>query len=197
MTTDLDETSLATISLLEARLLRIEHHLYGHTTPQNKNTAVRSLRELEHRFRKITHDVHVYNELLKIYKSHPDLFHSSNPFEAPSLLSTDAIRAIVLASAASYPATASSLTAIDDTPIPDPALSAGLAALIPRMRAVEATQLAQSAEIARLRAQSEVVIRQWYERDVMGYSGFVARVEDRIELVERDIRRVERAQEEV
>ncbi|KAJ1335790.1 Dynactin subunit p22 [Microdochium nivale] len=197
MAADLDKTSLATISLLEARLLRIEHHLHGHATPQNKNTAVRSLRELEHRFRKITHDVHVYNELLKIYKSHPDLFHSPTPSSPPSLLAPDAVRAVVLASASSYPATASALTAIDDTPIPDPALSATLAALAPRMRAVETTQLAQAAEISRLRARSEVVIRQWYERDVMGYSGFVARVEDRIELVERDIRRAERAQDEV
>ncbi|KAH7037263.1 putative nuclear distribution protein RO10 [Microdochium trichocladiopsis] len=197
MASEIDETTLETISLLEARLLRIEHHLYGHTTPQNKNTAARSLRELEHRFRKITQDVHVYNELLKIYKSYPDLFHSPNPSEPPSLLSPDAIRAIVLASAASYPATASSLTAINDTPIPDPALSAALVALIPRMKAVEATQLAQNAEIAALRAQSELVLRQWYERGVMGYSNFLAGVEDRMEVVERDIRRIERAQEEV
>jgi len=69
MASDLDETTLQTITLLEARLMRIEHHLYGHTTPpQNKATATRSLRELEYRFRKITHDIHVYNELLKICK---------------------------------------------------------------------------------------------------------------------------------
>lgn len=68
---------------------------------------------------------------------------------------------------------------------------------MPRMKAVEATQLAQSAEIAALRARSEVVLRRWYERGVMGYSSFLAGVEDRMEVVERDIRRTERAQEEV
>lgn len=72
-TSDLDETSLKTINLLEARLIRIEHALYGYTSPQQKTspTATRSLRELEHRFRKITHDVHVYGELLKICTSSP------------------------------------------------------------------------------------------------------------------------------
>jgi len=68
---------------------------------------------------------------------------------------------------------------------------------MPRMKAVEITQLAQCAEIAALRARSEVVLRRWYERGVMGYSSFLAGVEDRMEVVERDIRRIERAQEEV
>lgn len=78
-----------------------------------------------------------------------------------------------------------------DTPVPDPALSAELVSLLPRMKGLEATQLAQEAEIAELRARSEAVLRRWYEERVVGYGGFIADVEGRVERVERVVRRVE------
>lgn len=65
------------------------------------------------------------------------------------------------------------------------------------MKGIEATQIAQAAEIAELRARSEVVVRQWYEHNVMSYSNFVAGVESRVENAERVVRRVERARNEV
>lgn len=65
------------------------------------------------------------------------------------------------------------------------------------MKGIEATQLAQAAEIAELRARSEVAVRQWYKHDVMGYSDFVAVVEGRIERVERVVRRNEKARDEI
>ena len=58
--------------------------------------------------------------------------------------------------------------------MPEPALSASLAALLPRMKGIEATQAAQRAEMAELRARSEACIRQWYEHSIVGYSDFVA-----------------------
>ncbi|ORY54712.1 uncharacterized protein BCR38DRAFT_462193 [Pseudomassariella vexata] len=180
---DLSETTLATLSHLESRLLRLEHLLYGHATPHPKYLpAGRD-----------------YAELLKIYNAHPALFDppaSSSPNPPPSL-SPEAQRSIVLASASAYPTTASSLTSISDTPIPDAALSAHLAALLPRMKGVEATQMAQAAEIAELRARSEKLVRAWYEGGVMGYSDFVAGVEGRTQKVERAVRRAERARHEV
>ncbi|KAI1408286.1 hypothetical protein F5Y13DRAFT_173023 [Hypoxylon sp. FL1857] len=197
MESTLDNTTLSTISLLEARLLRLEHLLYGHTIQQPKVPALRSMQELERRFGILLQRVRVYAELLKLYKSQPTLFHPPPPPEPPSELPLDALRAIVLAAASSYPATASALTAISDTPVPDSADSAALAALLPRMKGIEATQLAQAAEIAELRARSETVVRQWYERDVMGYSNFVAGVESRVEKAERTVKRVERARNEV
>ncbi|KAI1496250.1 hypothetical protein F5X99DRAFT_414299 [Biscogniauxia marginata] len=197
MDSTLDETSLSTIALLEARLSRIEYLLYGHSSPQPKVSAARSMHELEHRFSILLQRIRVYAELLRLYKSQPSLFHPPPPAEPPSELSQDALRAVILAAASSYPATASALTAISDTPVPDPAQSAALAALLPKMKGVEATQLAQAAEIARLRARSEVVVRQWYERDVMGYSNFVAGVESRIEMAERAARRVQKSRDEV
>lgn len=65
----LDKTSLATIDLLESRLHRIEHLLYGASAPpaQPSNTsAADSLAELEHRFTSLLSRFKVYAELLKI-----------------------------------------------------------------------------------------------------------------------------------
>ncbi|KAI4864391.1 hypothetical protein F4820DRAFT_423890 [Hypoxylon rubiginosum] len=197
MDSTLDNTTLSTISLLEARLLRIEHLLYGHSVQQPKVPAIRSMQELERRFGTLLQRVRVYAELLRLYKSQPTLFQPPPPSEPPSELPLEALRAIVLAAASSYPATASALTAISDTPVPDPAHTAGLASLLPRMRGAEATQLAQAAEIAELRARSEAVVRRWYERDVMGYSGFVAGVEGRVEMAERTVRQLEKLRSEV
>ncbi|KAI1749325.1 hypothetical protein F4782DRAFT_533611 [Xylaria castorea] len=197
MESTIDDTTLSTISLLEGRLLRIEHLLYGNSVPQSTPSAVRSLQDLEHRFSKLLQHIHVYGEILKLYKSNPTLFQSPPASQPPPELSLEALRAIVLSAASSYPATASAMTAISDTPIPDPALSAGLAALLPRMKGIEATQLAQSAEVADLRARSEAVVRRWYKHDVMGYSDFVAGVEGRMERVERAVRRVEKARDEI
>lgn len=61
------------------------------------------------------------------------------------------------------------------------------------MKGIEATQLAQDAEIAELRARSEDLVTRWYAERVVRYSEFVAGVEGRVERVERDVRRVARA----
>ena len=104
----------------------------------------------------------------------------------------------MLSAASSYPATASALTAVTaDTPVPDPALSARLAALLPRMAGLEATRLAQAAEVAELRASSEAVVRRFYEARALPASEFVAAAERRVEKAERAVRRAERARDEV
>ncbi|KAI2472263.1 hypothetical protein F4781DRAFT_383964 [Annulohypoxylon bovei var. microspora] len=197
MDSTLDKTTLSTISLLEARLMRLEHLLYGHTLQQPKVSAIRSMQELEHRFGILLQRMRVYAELLKLYKSQPTLFQPPPPSEPPSSLSTEALRAIVLSAAASYPATASALTSIADTPVPDPAHTAVLAALLPRMTGVETTQVAQAAEIAELRARSEALVRRWYEGEVLRYAEYVAGVEGRVERAERVVKRVERVRSEV
>lgn len=65
------------------------------------------------------------------------------------------------------------------------------------MKGVEATQMAQAAEIAELRGRSEVLVRKWYESGVVGYGDFVAGVEGRVERMERQVRRAEKAREDV
>ncbi|KAI7782705.1 hypothetical protein LA080_013041 [Diaporthe eres] len=193
----LDRTTLATISLLEARLLRIEQILHGSKSgPVPKpagDSVVESLANLERRFATLISRFRVYADILKLYRTHPSFFQSPTPDDpAPSQLETAALRAIVLSFASSFPSTVSALTAVtSDTPVPDPKLSADLVALLPRMKGVEATQLAQEAEIGELRDRSERVVRKWYEERVVGYGSFVADAEGRVESVERKVRRAE------
>ncbi|KAL7818301.1 hypothetical protein V8C26DRAFT_53350 [Trichoderma gracile] len=197
----LDKTTLATISLLESRLLRIEHLLYGtaaspFSSQSQHETAVEKMDALERRFARMTSQIRVYAELLKIYKSNPDLFHAPPPSQPPSQLDSDAIQSIVLSSAASFPATLSALTAVKDIPIPDSSTSASLIALTKRMKAIEATQIAQTAEISALRSRSEALVRSWYENGAVVGSQVLAHSESRIQRIEREVRRRERLLEE-
>ncbi|KFA72179.1 hypothetical protein S40288_06016 [Stachybotrys chartarum IBT 40288] len=199
MDNSLDDTSLSTLSLLESRVRRIEHILYGQAAAPSlarDASAVNKIGGLEKRFSLLLSNIRVYSELLKIYKANSDIFHSPHPSEPPSQLSPEAIQSIVLASASSYPATLSALTAIKDSPVPDLSESTSLIALSQRMRAVEATQLAQAAEMAELRRRSEAVVRSWYEGGVLRTSQVLADVEGRMERVERRVRRAEHAREE-
>ncbi len=128
-------------------------------------------------------------------KARPDFFQAPAATEPPSQLSGDAVRAIVLSAAASFPATVSALTAVQDTPVPDPAESAALVALTERLRGVEATQRAQEAEAAALRGRSEAALRAWYEGGLLPTSDATAKVEARVGRVERRVRRMERERE--
>ena len=220
MESSLDTTTLATLSLLEARLARIEHILYGPSQAPDEHhgkSAVYSLAELEHRLHELLQRYRVYTEILKICmycnlwfslswgnlrcfadNAHPSLFHSTSADSAPPIdLSPEAVRATVLSYASSFPAIASALTSVTtDTPVPDTKLSTELASLMPRMKGVEATQLAQEADIAELRARSERVIRAWYEGNVLRYGQAVTDAETRFEKVEMAIRRQEKLRKE-
>ncbi|GAB1312522.1 hypothetical protein MFIFM68171_02732 [Madurella fahalii] len=207
MDATLDQTTVATISLLEARLLRIEQILYGPSAPPAQppaESAVTSLAELERRFAHLLRHYRIYGDILKIYKSHPSLFQppaTSSSLAAPTpqpptQLSPEAVRATVLSYATAFPPTASALTAVtSDTPVPDAKLSAELAALIPRMKGIEAAQLAQEAEIAELRARSETAVRAWYEGGVLKCGAAVADLEGRLEKIDWGVRRVKRERE--
>lgn len=70
----LDRTTLATISLLEARLLRIEQILHG-SNPVSAarpagDAAVESLASLERRFAALISRFRVYADILKLCKQH-------------------------------------------------------------------------------------------------------------------------------
>lgn len=68
----LDKTALTTISLLEARLLRIEQILYGSTTTPAQSShgpadaALSSLADLERRFSTLISRFRVYADILKL-----------------------------------------------------------------------------------------------------------------------------------
>ncbi|KAM0476806.1 hypothetical protein ACHAPX_006232 [Trichoderma viride] len=197
----LDKTTLATISLLESRLLRIEHLLYGTTASptssiNHHDAALEKIDILERRFNNMVAQIRVYAELLKIYKSNPDLFHAPPPSQPPSQLDSETIQSIVLSSASSFPATLSALTAAKDIPIPDSSASASLISLTQRMKAIEATQLAQAAEISKLRSKSEMIVRSWYENRALVDSQMIADSDGRIRRVEWETRKRELALEE-
>ncbi|KAF5645520.1 RO-10-like protein [Fusarium sp. NRRL 52700] len=195
MATNMDEITLSTLDLLESRLLRIEHLLYGQNQSPalaQDQSAASQLNKLERRFSMLLSDVRVYHDLMRIYRAHPDFFHSSDPSEPPSQLDIDALQSIVLASASAFPATLSSLTAIKDSPVPDTADSAALVALQDRMKAIEATQIAQATEMADLRQRSEIAVRSWYETGILSNSKAMANLESRVKVVERQVRRAER-----
>ncbi|KAF4124427.1 nuclear distribution protein [Geosmithia morbida] len=179
-------------------MLRIEHLLYGQTgTPSltPDEPAAAQVASLEKRFSVLTSHIRVYADLLKIYKSHPDFFHASPTAEPPSQLPADAVQAIVLSSASSFHSTLSYLTAIKDCTVPDPAESASLIAQTDRMRALKATQMAQAAEVAELRARSERLIRTWYEASFLPDAQALADLEGRMSMAERGVRRAEHERE--
>lgn len=62
-----DSPFSSTIRLLEARLARIEHLLFGATTPeQPAETAIDGVEALERRFQALLMQVKVYGELMRL-----------------------------------------------------------------------------------------------------------------------------------
>lgn len=120
---------------------------------------------------------------------YPDLFQSIKTDDLPTALDTSSILSIILASASSYPATASRLTSILDVPIPPAEQSARLIELVPRIAKLEAIQAAQHADIAALRGRSAAVIQRWYTVDVLQAGDSWAELEGRVERMEQKVRR--------
>lgn len=120
---------------------------------------------------------------------YPDLFQSISSNDLPTTLDTASILSIVLASASSYPTTASRLTSILDVPIPPAELSAQLIDLVPRIAKVEALQASQAADIAELRERSAAAIQRWYTMDILRMGDNWADLEGRVEGVEQKVRR--------
>jgi hypothetical protein len=65
----MDETTLSTLDLLESRLLRVEHLLYGQNVSLSLGqdySTVEKIDDLEKRFSLLIAKIRVYGELLKI-----------------------------------------------------------------------------------------------------------------------------------
>ena len=126
----------------------------------------------------------------------PDLFQNADEGELPSLLDVESKAAIVLASATSYPLTASSLTSILDTPIPPAELSAKVMATGPQTAELVALQTAQLKTIAALKERTSQVLQRWYSVDILQSGEYWADVEARVDSVEQTVRRATQARQQ-
>ncbi|KAH8588103.1 hypothetical protein B0O99DRAFT_656141 [Bisporella sp. PMI_857] len=189
-----DKTAAESIDLLEARLRRIEYAVCGQTDIAEANTkvsAMKRLAQLEHSLHQLASKSQVVQDLLRLHARHPDLFQSISPEEVPSTLDTSSILSIILASASSYPSTASRLTSILDVPIPPAEQSAQLIELIPRIAKAEAIQASQNTEIASLRERSAELIYRWHTGNTLQQGDGWAESVGKLEQVERRVRRLE------
>ena len=85
----------------------------------------------------------------------------------------------VLSNATEYHTSSSQFTAIKDTPIPDPAVSASLVDLLPRLQRAEVVQDVQAKKIAELRSRSANVLEQWFLVGVEGVNECFAEWDER------------------
>lgn len=93
----LDQSTLETIVLLESRLHRLEHLLYGPAAPPSQppeKSVLRSLADLEHRFTHLVRHCRAYADILKLCtpslsKDHKDgvltVTRSRSPLPLPTL----------------------------------------------------------------------------------------------------------------
>ncbi|KAF8846679.1 hypothetical protein BDZ45DRAFT_666701 [Acephala macrosclerotiorum] len=195
-----DKTATETIDLLEARLRRIEYAVCSQINETSasigKPPVAQRLASLEHGLHQLASKSRVIQDLLRIHSRYPDLFQAPNADDLPTTLDTESILAIVMASASSYPSTASRLTSILDVPIPSTELSTQLIELRPRIARLEGIQAAQNADLAELRERSATLIQRWYTMDVLRAGDSLADLEGRVRQAEQQVRRVSLARRE-
>ncbi|KAL4933092.1 putative nuclear distribution protein RO10 [Aspergillus undulatus] len=183
-------------------------------------TVARRLAKLEGDLEQLKLREGLVGDLLGVYDRFPDLFKpsssstqftninidTSNPtspsaedpstslsphntdFTTPSL---DLQKSIILSYATTIPETASRLTSLSDTPIPDATLSTNLISQIPRMEKLALVQDAQAKEIAELRVRSAKVLQRFYEVGILGGGEVWGEWEARLESLQRELRRGE------
>lgn len=92
--------------------------------------------------------------------------------------------------------TASSLTSILDTPIPDAELSAKVMATRPQIAELVALQISQLKTIGAIRERGTIIQKRWLEVDILQASNYYLDVEYRFDDMERIVRRATRARKE-
>ncbi|KAL6234953.1 hypothetical protein BDW75DRAFT_240650 [Aspergillus navahoensis] len=182
--------------------------------PSYDETVSRRIQRLESELGDLAGKVSVVRDVLGLYERFPDLFKSISSTTSPTANTTEqtdpcsetpqpadpetepspplaVMLSIILSYASLIPETASRLTSLTDTPIPDASLSASLIGLQPRMDRLAAKQDEQSREIAELRVRTAKVLQRYYEISLLGGGEVWGEWEGRIESVERGVKRVE------
>ncbi|DAA77218.1 TPA_exp: Uncharacterized protein A8136_6478 [Trichophyton benhamiae CBS 112371] len=200
-------TAADTLELLETRLRRIEFLLTGQTNwagePEQaseppasvRETVSARLAELEHGLRRLSARVPAVQDVLKLYSRYPDLFQSASTHTPPATMTPATLASIVLSYATAFPETASRLSSLQDLPIPPASASTALVELQPRIDRALETQRRQAEEIAELRVQSTLLMKRWVEVGVVGGGEVWGEWEERMKMVERGVRREEKARE--
>ncbi|EEQ28818.1 hypothetical protein McanMca71_001112 [Microsporum canis] len=200
-------TAADTIELLETRLRRVEFLLTGQTNwasePEQlseppasvRDTVSARLAELEHGLKRLSARVPAVQDVLKLYSRFPDLFQSVPTHTPPATLTPSTLASIVLSYATAFPETASRLSSLQDLPVPPASASTALVELQPRLDRCLETQRRQAEEVAELRIQSSLLMKRWIEVGVVGGGEVWGEWEERLKMVERGVRREERARE--
>lgn len=200
MSESAEVVALETVESLEARLGKVEYVLNGNVS-YGRRQEVRSagqnvfqrLAQLERALEQLRGSSKVVDNLLRLHARNPDWFQPSTAGEVPSLLKDGELLAIVMAMADIYPTSLSGLTAISDTPVPPTEASVTLVNLYPRIDRLRAVQEEQIQEIDRLRYRSATAVKRWYQNVVLGSGECWADWDERVDEVERRVKRMERA----
>ncbi|KAF1988868.1 hypothetical protein K402DRAFT_328186 [Aulographum hederae CBS 113979] len=193
MTQDLDDLLIQTLSLLEWRLRRIEFVLDAETNYESnpgQGTVPDRLQKLEKALQKLATNSPVVSDIIDVYNQFPEVFTAAPDDEGPTLEPHERL-AIVLTEAPAFQTTASQLTSLNDLTLPPAEGYAALAALQPRMAAIQERQTEQALEISELRKKSAALLLRWHEVTVLGQGRCWAEWDSRLKQVERTVRREE------
>jgi hypothetical protein len=218
-----DASSLATLSMLEERLHRLEYLLHGTSnafgvpdpaSPPAEDDEVVSARlaRLQGNLHRLASRHGVVQDVLDLCEKpsttspmefadqmkdghYPDLFIPTVADQPPTTLDVATIASIVLAHASSISETASRLTSLQDLPVPPASASAEMIAIQPRLEKAKKVRETQLHELSELRARSARLVEHWLEVGVVGQGEVWAEWEERTRMAERGVRRLEVQQE--
>jgi len=195
-------TAEETLRALVLRLRRIEFLLCGScedpvgelyaVRKAGRENAVKSrLNSLERDLARLTGKSRTVKDILDLHTNFPEVFRTTHPSNVTpqSILTVPEKTTTVLSAASEYHAASSQLTSIMDSPVPEPAASADLVLLLPRLRRVEVLQEAQARKIALLRKRSAAISEQWFLVGIQGVNECFAEWDERTFTLDKNISR--------
>ncbi|KAF3045763.1 hypothetical protein E8E11_003165 [Didymella keratinophila] len=183
---DYDEAVLFTFSLLESRLARLEYLLSG-PTPHNESKPQpipERIRSIEVSLTRLAGKTALLDNVHELLNKHKDVLSpksSAEDVEDATPLSASQKSHLVLDRAPAISTTASQLSSLHDTSVPDTDGFIKLASLRPRIAEAEQRQLQQALKISELRRRSGLVVQR--DRQVLQQAGGRAWVDGQERLV--------------
>ncbi|KAF2843227.1 hypothetical protein M501DRAFT_994087 [Patellaria atrata CBS 101060] len=191
MEQNLTQILLETLELLEMRLRRIEFVLHGDSDLMSNIPVKTRIEKAEDTLRNLGAKSSVVSDVAHLHSRFPDTISPQLDSDIPKEADLSNILAIILTEAPSFPATASQLTSLNDTPIPPTEAFASLAALQPRIAHVDRRQTKQALEISDLRTRTALSVLRWHEIMILGQGRCWAEFDAKMKQAERTVRREE------